>query len=412
MSEQVLVYGMNYAPEYAGVGRYSGEIAEYLASRGDEVVVVTTPAHYPGWCVKSPYVNGRFYFETRNGVDLIRCPLLLRERMGGLWRLLAPLSFALTSAPIVLWQIMRRRPDVVVLIVPTLFGAPVLLLGAWLVGARTVVHMQDLEVDAAFAVGHLAKWPWLKRLGALFERAVLSRFGQIITISDRMAEKINQKGIARQKIAVIRNWVDLEQIRPLEAESPYRKELGFGAGDFIVQYCGNIGRKQGLGVLLDAAQQLVEHRGIHFVVAGDGPAKHELTARYGHLPNVRFLPFQPDERLSDLLGLADLHALPQDAATADLVLPSKLGGMLASGKPIVAMADAGTEIERFLRDSAMLVRPGDSRALAQQILAAFNRPPFMDANAALERRRLADSLSKREGLPRFAQAMFGTRAIL
>ncbi len=410
MCADILIYGMNYSPEFAGVGRYSGDIAEYLAETGSEVVVVTTPAHYPGWQVQPPFRNRRFHFEVRKGVRVFRCPLLLHKEMGGIWRLLAPLSFALTSAPIALWQILAHRPKTVLGVVPTLFGAPVLLIGAWLTGGRTVLHIQDLEVDAAFAVGHLAQKRWLKRLGAAFERFVLRRFNQIITISDRMAEKIVEKGVDRKRIIVIRNWVDLNMIRPLEGESPYRQELGYQASDFIVEYSGNIGRKQGLGVLLDAADLLGGEHRIKFVIAGEGPAKPELVARYARLTNVRFLPFQPSERLSDFLGLADIHALPQDANAADLVLPSKLGGMLASSKPIVAMADPDTELARFLGNSAVLVEPGSPKALADAILSA-SREQRVDAGRILDRNRLAASLSKGEGLLRFANAVLGPRAV-
>ena len=151
---RIVVYGMNYAPEMAGVGRYTGEIAEYLAETGADVTVVTTQPHYPGWQVLDGYAN-RYSSAMENGVRVIRSPLLLRKRMGGIWRLIAPLSFAAASAPVIFWQIIRRRPDVVFCVEPTLFAAPLAQLAAKLVGARTVLHVQDLEVDAAFAVGHL-----------------------------------------------------------------------------------------------------------------------------------------------------------------------------------------------------------------------------------------------------------------
>ena len=158
---------------------------------------------------------------------------------------------------------------------------------------------------------------------------------------------------------------------PLDGPSPYRTELGYSENDFIVLYSGNLGAKQGLGVLLDAAQRLSDQRRIQFVVAGEGPAKADLIASYGALPTVRFLPFQPYERFSAFLGLADLHVLPQEADAADLVLPSKLGGMLAtSGRRIVAMAAPATELAHVLADAALLVAPGDALALAEAILAA------------------------------------------
>lgn len=404
MSRKVLIFGMNYAPELAGVGRYTGEIAEFLQRRGSEVVVVTTPAHYPGWTVQKPFKRWSYSVERRNGVKVIRCPLLLRRDIGGIWRLIAPLTFAIAAAPVLLWQFLAYRPQIAISVVPTLFGAPLVLLGAAFAGSKTVLHMQDLEVDAAFAVGHLGDYKWLRSLATAFERWIIGSFSQVITISDRMAGKIEQKGVQRSKIAVIRNWVDLDLIKPLERESSYRSELQIRSNDFTVLYSGNLGRKQGLGVLLRAVEHLVDQRNIRFIIAGEGPDKARIESQSGSLPNLHVLPFQPAERMSEFLGLANLHVLPQEASMADLVLPSKLGGMLASGKPIVIMTDPGTEMMSFVEDSVTVVEPGNAQALANAIFLASHEREA-DTSKALVRRRLAKSLSKVEGLANFAQVV-------
>jgi colanic acid biosynthesis glycosyl transferase WcaI len=366
IAARVIVYGMNYAPEIAGVGKYTGEIAEHLASKGMAVTVVSTPPHYPGWSIQPGYRNG-FSSKVENGIRVLRTPLILRKKMGGIWRLLAPLTFALTSAPVVFWQIMRARPDTVFCVEPTLFASPVAQLAARMVGARAVLHVQDLEVDAAFAVGHLGSKAWLKKLGFAFERFTLKRFDHVITISNRMADKLVEKGVARSDVSVIRNWVDLSHIFPMDEVSPYRAELGFSGDDFIVLYSGNIGAKQGLNILLGAAEALRDEQAVKFVVAGEGPVKADLQARYGELQNVRFLPFQPYARLNEFLNMADLHALPQDKGAADLVLPSKLGGMLASGKHVLVTAEQGTELADFVKGIGLVVDPGDVGAMAQAI---------------------------------------------
>jgi colanic acid biosynthesis glycosyl transferase WcaI len=392
---------MNYAPEFAGVGKYTGEIAEHLSAEGVDVTVVTTPPHYPGWAVQPGYRN-RYHRAPENEVRVWRTPLLLRRKMGGIWRLLAPLSFALSSAPVVFYEILTRRPNTVFCVEPTLFAAPVAQLAAKLVGAQTVLHVQDLEVDAAFAMGHLGSHPWLKRLALGFERLALARFDAVVTISHRMAEKLNEKGVKAERIAVVRNWVDLSHIYPLNDVSPYRTELGFGQDDFIVLYSGNIGAKQGLGVLLDAAERLQDDALLHFVVAGEGPLKPALEQRYGRLPNVLFLPFQPHARLNEFLALADLHALPQEKGAADLVLPSKLGGMLASGKPVLVTAEEGTELAEFVSGAAAVIAPGDGRALAETIRELRKGQHQLDTESRLERVR---SLSRNGGLALLASVL-------
>jgi colanic acid biosynthesis glycosyl transferase WcaI len=397
---RVLIYGMNYPPEFAGVGRYTGEIGEYLSEMGHDVIMVTALPHYPAWQVMPPYRNGAYYSERQGRVKVIRCPLILHKRVRGIWRLVAPLSFAVTSAPIAFWQILRQRPQTVLCIVPTLFTAPIAIIAARLVGARTVLHVQDLEVDASFAVGHLGQKPWLKKIAYAFERLVLRGFDRVITLSGRMAERLAEKNIPADRIATLRNWVDLDHLKPLERQSPYRREYGIADSDCVVLYSGTLGVKQGFDYLLEAAAQLANRTDILFLIAGEGPAKSDLTQRYGQLPNVRFLPFQPYARLSEFLGVADLHVLPQAADAADLVLPSKLGGMLASGRRILVTAAAGTELAHFLEGAAIIVPPGDATALRKEILRAAEDTSYggRDAEGRLQ---LANLFSKTVGLKKF-----------
>jgi colanic acid biosynthesis glycosyl transferase WcaI len=390
---RVIVYGMNFSPEIAGVGRYTGEIAEHLVAEGAEVTVVTTPPHYPGWRVQPGHAN-RYSQEWQAGMRIVRVPLILRQKMKGIWRLVAPLSFALSSAPIIVWEILRLRPQTVFCVEPTLFAAPAAQLAAKLVGSDVVLHVQDLEVDAAFAVGHLGSKAWLKKLGYAFERLTLRGFDRVITISNRMAEKLAEKGLPADKISVVRNWVDLSHIFPMREISPYRGELGFAEKDFVVLYSGNIGAKQGLNVLLQAAERLSSSAHIHFVVAGEGPAKAELQSRYAHLTNLRFLPFQPYKRLNEFLNMPDVHVLPQERDAADLVLPSKLGGMLASGKPILVTADRDTELAHVLGDAVAYAEPGDPSSLAEAILLASQVP----SGSTDLRVELAGSLDKEKCL--------------
>ncbi len=394
---KILIYAMNYAPETVGVGRYTAEIAAYLADSGDDVVVVTTPPHYPEWRLRSPYAPYRWYTERCGRATILRCPLYLPNKKSGIWRLIPPLSFAINSAPVVIWRILTGRPEVVLCVEPTLIGAPALLLAARLVGVTSVLHVQDLEVDAAFAVGRLPDFSSLKAFAFAFERFCLRRFDRVVTISTRMAEQLIAKGVEPDRLAVVRNWVDLDRIRPITGASGYRRELGFGDGDRIVLYSGALGAKQGLETALDAIARLSNRPDIKFVLAGEGPAKAQVEARAAALPNLTVLPIQPEDRLNEFLGLADVHLLPQSAAVVDLALPSKLGGMLASGRPIVATAPAGSEIATFLGDAAICVTPGDPDALARALVETLD---CRDDNRAQIGRRaaLAARLSKTEAL--------------
>ncbi|MCI0467475.1 MAG: glycosyltransferase, partial [Beijerinckiaceae bacterium] len=195
------------------------------------------------------------------------------------------------------------------------------------------------------------------------------------------------------------NWVDLAKIRPSDVPNDFRAALRLSKSDFIVLYAGAFGAKQSLGLVAEAARQLTHLPNVHFVLAGDGPEKQRLIAGAAGLANVHFLPLQPEEKLCELLNLADLHLLPQAQGAADLVLPSKLGGMLASGKPVLATADAGTELYELLEGTAILVPSGDSAAMAREIgvLAELGSHPALG-----DGRALAQSFDRELCLAQFA----------
>ena len=258
-----------------------------------------------------------------------------------------------------------------------------------------------LEVDVAFAVGHL-KGGITKRLAFAFDRFMLRRFHSIVTISERMRERIEAKGVSAERLCVVRNWVDTDKIKPLDGPNAFRAEMGLSEDDFVVLYAGQIGLKQALDLVFHAAEILRTEKRIHFVVAGDGPLKSRYVANHENCPNVHFLPLQPEEKLCELLNLANLHILPQNCNAADVVLPSKLAGMLASGKPVLTMASPGTELDDLLQGAAIVVAPGDSEALSNAILAAVSHLcPEISAGAA----KLVELFARGRNLERFVRML-------
>jgi colanic acid biosynthesis glycosyl transferase WcaI len=197
--------------------------------------------------------------------------------------------------------------------------------------------------------------------------------------------------------------VDLGAIKPLEeGDNAFRSELGLSKDAFVVLYSGHIGVKQALDVVLDAARKLSSHSDVFFVIAGEGPVKTKLQKDYRDLTRVRFLPLQPVERLNELLNLANLHVLPQHKGAADLVFPSKLAGMLASGKPVAVTADSGTEIFDMLQEIALISPAGDVEALAASILQSQRTNMATNVSNGL---KLANALSAQKALPQFTELL-------
>jgi colanic acid biosynthesis glycosyl transferase WcaI len=361
---KILVYGINYAPELTGIGKYSAEMAEWLAARGHEVSVVTAPPYYPQWEVHAGYRAGRYRKEARRGVTVRRAPLWVPGKPGGLKRLVHLASFALSSLPSLL-RAAAGRPDIVLVVEPAFFCAPAAWLAARLCGARAWLHIQDYEVDAAFELG-LLKGKGLRAAVLRAERWLMRRFDRVSTISNRMLDLALAKGVDPGRAVLLPNWIDVEAIAPREG-GDYRAELGIPDGAVVALYSGNMGGKQGLQTLADVARRLEREQRLWFVFCGQGPERAPLEAQCQGLRRVVFLDLQPAERLGELLNTADIHLLPQRAGAADLVMPSKLTGMLASGRPVVCGAAPGTELAGVVARCGLVTPPEDGAAMAEAV---------------------------------------------
>ena len=367
---KILFYGINFAPELTGIGKYTGEMAQWFAEQGHEVRVITAPPYYPAWKVSEGYQNA-YVTEQWNGVTVYRTPLWVPAQPSGAKRLVHLASFALNSLP-TLFKQWTWKPDVVWTVEPALMCAPAAVAFAKMNGAKSWLHVQDYEVNAAFDMG-LIKAKWLRGFVESCERWLIRCFDRVSSISGQMLKLARSKGIDEQNIISFPNWVDISAIQPLKGVSPYRKELQISEDKIVALYSGNMGGKQGLEILAEAAKIISDEKNdnIQFVFCGNGAGRADLEQACTGLSNVIFIDLQPLERLGELLGLADIHLLPQRADAADLVMPSKLTGMLASGKSVIATATADTELGHVITHDAkcgLIVEPENGQSLAQAII--------------------------------------------
>ncbi|MDH6504725.1 glycosyltransferase WbuB [Polynucleobacter sphagniphilus] len=375
---RILIQSLNFYPELTGIGKYSGEMAAYLASRGHQVHVITAPPYYPAWKISPEYKKYFWSKERWRNVLVLRCPIWVPEKPSGLTRILHLASFALSSLPIALFQALWR-PDIIVTIEPPLFTAPAALLSAGLCGAKTVLHIQDYEVDAAFDLG-LLRGQFLKKLVINIEKLLLKQFDLVSTISNRMVDRALCKGISAEKVYLFPNWADTLALPKNESQSKealvdtktaYRNKLGIPQDAIVILYSGNMGAKQGLEILSEVARKFQQREAaltpIHFIFCGEGVSRKALEQQCDQLKFVQFLDLQPSESLGEFLAMADIHLLPQRADAADLVMPSKLTGMLASGRPVLACANAGTELANVVQHCGLVVPPEDPEAFYEAL---------------------------------------------
>ncbi len=434
---KLLLYSLNFAPELTGIGKYSGEMAVWLARHGHQVEVVCATPYYPEWRVHPGHSAWRWRRESvsasGSGVSagsdadapagagaagslrVTRCPLWVPARPSGAKRLLHLASFALSSLPALLRGLMSR-PDLVFVVAPALMVAPQALVLARLSGRPAWLHVQDFEVDAALDMG-IVRPGLLGRAARWLEARLLRRFDRVSTLSAAMAQRLHDKGVSAERVALLPNWADLQGIRPRATAfpaipaNPVRAELGLGADDVLLLYAGNMGEKQGLDIVIDVARALQAHPSIRVLMVGTGAARQRLVQRAQGLGNVTWWPLQPPARLGALLDAADIHLLPQRADVADLVMPSKLGGMLASGRMVIGTARANTEVGRLLDVVGVRTEPGDADALAAAVLRYAEHPAERLRLGASGRRHAARALDIDVLMPQFlAQAQALTAA--
>ena len=405
---KILLYSLNYAPEPVGIGKYSGELARWFGARGHNVCVITAPPYFPAWRVFVGYRN-RYGLEHVEGVRVKRCPLWIPRSPSGITRLLHLASFGLSSLGPLL-ALRRWSPDVVITVAPAFFCAPGALLFGRLCGRRTItwLHIQDFELDAAFELGML-KGKWIRSLAESWERYILKGFLRVSSISSAMVQRLEFKGVASSRCVLLPNWVDLTAICPQQdstrLQNPYRQELGIAPDQIVLMYSGSMNKKQGLDLLVEAIRQLAELPHLVWLLAGEGPTKADLVCATEGFPQVIHLLLQPAERMNDWLNAADIHLLPQKAGAADLVLPSKLLGMLASGRPVVATSTPGSELAELAAEAGACTIPGDANAFADALrhLIAHQEQRLMAGKRA---RKLAeDRFGKDAVLERFEQQL-------
>lgn len=401
---KILLYGLNFAPEPTGIGKYSGEMAAWLADAGNEIHVIAAPPYYPAWSVGDGYSAWGGAVENWNGVHVWRTPIWVPKRPSGLKRLIHLASFAAMSVPALVGQ-MFWRPDVVVVIAPAFACAPGGWLAARLCGAKAWLHVQDFEIDAAFRMGLLKNKLAQKALGA-FERWMLRRFDRVSTISQRMLELLHAKNVDTARAVSFPNWVDINAVTPNGPAGTYRAELDIPADAIVALYSGSMAGKQGLE-LLPAAARALEDRlpNLVFVLCGDGIAKPDIERASAGLRNVRMLPLQPQARLGELLRTADIHLLPQCAGAADLVMPSKLTGMLSSGRPVLATAQVGTELATVVSGRGLVVPPADLPAFTAALVELSESATMRAQMGAAARHYAEEQLARSRVLVDFEIAL-------
>ncbi len=397
---KVMIVGLNYAPERIGIAAYTTGMARYLQDRGHHVKVVAGQPYYPAWKPFAGFGKWQFSRRREQGIEITRVPHFIPSRPTASGRIVQHLSFAAAALVPVLWRAIRWRPDAIIAVAPSLIASPLAWLASKVCGAPTWLHSHDIEVDAAVATGLLPPRSLAVKAAQSFETAMLKKFDIVSAISPQMCARLTAHGLAPSRIVQFRNWADIDPDTSGHPPSLYRNAWDI-ATPHVALYAGSLGAKQGLELIIEAARVLKSRQDLTFVVCGEGPMRAHLERAAHDLPNLKVFDLQPRARLAELLSLASIHLLPQTSQMADLVLPSKLTNMLASGRPVVATASPETGLAIEIKGCGLATTPGHALDFADAIVRLCDNSNLRESLGQAARRRAQERWSKSAILSQF-----------
>lgn len=345
---KILFLAQRYAPEEISASILISELAVDLAKRGHQVTMVTEVPNYPHGKVFPGYHNKLYQEETLEGVRVIRTWSAISPKKAFWPRIL---NYGAYSATSFYGGLLAGRHDVVVSYSPPLpLGISAYLLSRiWRV--PWVLQIEDLYPDAAVAAGVLKNQRVIAFFSAV-ERLIYRKAQHISLISESFRKNLLGKRVPLEKMTLIPVWADPDVVRPMPKENAFRKQHGL-EDKFVVMYAGNMGFTSCLEDALAAAELLRDDPNTAFVLIGEGVRKEafEEMAREKGLANVTFLPYQPRELFPEMLAAADAHLVTLNAGSSHSSLPSKVFNAMASARPILAVANAESDLAHVVRSA-------------------------------------------------------------
>lgn len=397
----VLFLNRCYYPDVEATGQLLGELCQDLAATHEITVIAGQPNF-----VDAPRASGWISVEQQGPVTVLRTRNFRFRKTSLIGRIIGLLSYVFL-ATIAAFRV--RRPDVIVVETdPPVLGALGVVLKSWH-RCGLVYYLQDLFPEVGLIMGKLkpglltAILRWTTQIG-------LTHAERVVVLGEDMRRKVLARGIPNDRIRLVPNWIDTTTVRPHKTTNAFRQSLGVN-GDLTVMYSGNLGLSQNLDQVLEAADML-RGQPIVFLFVGEGAAKGRLIAQAQErgLTNVRFLPYQPKDRLGESLSAADLHLIPLQRGLSGCIVPSKLYGILASGTAYVAAVDADSEVARVTTEAAcgLRIEPDSPRDLAEAIRWAAAHRADLDVMGQRGRQLVEQDYARPVAVARFRAVLAET----
>jgi glycosyltransferase involved in cell wall biosynthesis len=392
----ILVVGINYWPEPTGIAPYTAAVAEHLAGRAASVEVLSGLPCYPTWQVPAAYRRRRRFVEERRGVTVHRLKHLVPAKQDALRRGAYEFSFlghAATRRP-------TMPPDLVLGITPALGGAVAAALLARRYDARLMLVVQDLLGQAATQSGISGGDRVAKQVERL-ERFALSRADAVAVVSDAFRAQLTAYGVPAERVHTVPNW---SHVAPATGDrDATRASLGWAPDTFVALHTGNMGLKQDLGNIIEAARLSQDRPDLRWVLMGEGSQRAHLEEQGRGLPNLQFLPLCDDETYRNILAAADVLLLNERAGLTEMSLPSKLTSYFTSGRPVVAAVHPDGASARELKRAGALdpVEPNCPAALVARVEELRASPALCAEHGALAATYAREELTEAAAMRRY-----------
>lgn len=368
----VIVWSINYHPELVGIGVYNTQMCEFLARRGHRVRMLTGFPYYPEWKKRRHDLDKLYESDIINRVELMRCWQYVPRKVTVLQRMIHEATFVITSFIAALFM---HKPDVYVVVSPPLLLGIAAFIMSKLKRRPFIFHIQDMQPGAAVRVGLLKPGRFV-RLLCRIETFIYQHADLVTGITDQMVEEIIANGGIKERTTLFPNWVDLPSDEDKPEPGTWKKLRGFNPKTRLVTYSGNIGKKQGIEIILEAARILKDEKDLKFIICGSGSHRAEIEklGREKHLTHVYLGDLLPEHEHSELLVDSHVCLVPQLAGTGASFFPSKLLKILAYKCAVVTNADPSSPLYAAVKQSGCgtIVAPDDSAQFAEAIRELLN----------------------------------------
>lgn len=277
-------------------------------------------------------------------------------------------------------------------------------------GKKVIYNLQDIFPDSLVTSGICGENSFLMKIGHAMENFTYRNADHIITITDDMKANIMKKGVPEDKISVVRNWIDTDKVKHISREDNLLfDELKLPRDGFYVVYAGNLGKVQGVDVILKTASLMKNYKDIKFVIFGNGSEEDNLKkiVRDKHLDNVLMFPLQPIERVSEVYSMADISIISCTPGTGGSGMPSKTWTIMAAGIPIIASFDMPSEMERTIEEAGcgFCTRAGNENELTEKIIRVFGDSRLKKCLGQNARRYAERNVSKAEAVEQYIKSI-------